>query len=146
MTTDSGVQVLVVDDDPVTVRTLESLLQRQGWTPSTARDGLDAMAKLDRQFFDVIICDIHMPGYGGLQFLRNVRDRGLDVPVVLMTDKPSIDTCIRSIELSAFRYLVKPIASDTLLEVVRLGLRANRLGRLKQDAMELRQSTAPFDH
>ena len=137
------VQVLVVDNDAITVRTVETLLRRQGWRTTTARDGLEAVACLDRQSFDVILCDIHMPGYGGIQFLRKVRDRGLDVPVVLMTDKPSIDTAIRAIEQAAFRYLVKPISHDTLIEVVRHGLRANRLGLLKQQALELRQSSAP---
>jgi EAL domain-containing protein (putative c-di-GMP-specific phosphodiesterase class I) len=78
-----------------------------------------------------------MPGYGGLEFLRNVRDRDLDVPVVLMTGKPTVDSSIRAVEYGAFRYLVKPVLPEALVDVIRHAVRLHKLARLKREALEL---------
>ena len=83
--------VLLVDDDYTLLRAYKNALNARGIVVETAMDGLDAKARLDKVAFDVVVSDINMPGYGGLEFLRAVRERDLDVPVVLMTGRPSID-------------------------------------------------------
>jgi EAL domain-containing protein (putative c-di-GMP-specific phosphodiesterase class I)/CheY-like chemotaxis protein len=132
-----GVRVLVVDDDPSILRASEAVLKRQGWIVETARDGLDARKRLQNGAFDVVVSDVNMPGYGGLEFLRNVRERDLDVPVVLVTGKPAVDSSIRAVEYGAFRYLIKPVPNDTLVEVIRHAVRFHKLARLKRQALEL---------
>jgi EAL domain-containing protein (putative c-di-GMP-specific phosphodiesterase class I)/ActR/RegA family two-component response regulator len=129
--------VLLVDDDYTLLRAYKTALNARGIQVDTAMDGLDAKAQLDKGAFDVVVSDINMPGYGGLEFLRRVRERDLDVPVVLMTGKPSVDSSIRAVEYGVFRYLVKPVAPESLLEIIRLGARLHRMARLKRQALEV---------
>ncbi|HMI89209.1 MAG TPA: response regulator [Polyangiaceae bacterium] len=98
---------------------------------------MDARKRLQNGAFDVVVSDVNMPGYGGLEFLRNVRERDLDVPVVLVTGKPAVDSSIRAVEYGAFRYLIKPVPNDTLVEVIRHAVRFHKLARLKRQALEL---------
>ncbi len=75
----------VVDDNHSLLRATVAVFERNGWRVVTANDGLEARARLKNNSFDVIVSDINMPGYGGLEFLRSVREQDLDVPVILMT-------------------------------------------------------------
>lgn len=129
--------VLVVDDDRSVLRSLQNIFVRQGWTVETALDGLDAQAVIKRRSFDVIISDVNMPGYGGLAFLRAVRELDHEVPVILVTGAPSVDSAIRAIEHGVFRYLVKPVANEALVEVTRLAARIHRMNQSNRRALEV---------
>lgn len=130
-------RVLLVDDDAVLLRAYKRVLTQEGWAVETALDGLEASQRLQEGAFEVIVSDINMPGYGGLGFLRGVRERDLDVPVILMTGKPTVDTSVRAIEYGVFRYLLKPLNQDTLVETVGRAARLHKLARLKRRALEI---------
>jgi EAL domain-containing protein (putative c-di-GMP-specific phosphodiesterase class I)/CheY-like chemotaxis protein len=130
-------RVLVVEDNHTVRRVTETVLARQGWSVTTANDGIDATQKVKAGAFDVIVSDINMPGSDGLEFLRCVREQDLDVPVILMTGEPCIESSIRALEYGAFRYLVKPVFNDKLLEVVRQAERLHKLGRVKRQAQAM---------
>ena len=132
-----ALHVLVVDDNHSLLRATQTVFERQGWKVMTAIDGHDAREKLRGSSFDVIVSDIHMPGFDGLEFLRIVREQDLDVPVILMTGNPSVESSIRALEYGAFRYLVKPVANEKLIEVARQADNLHKLGRIKQQAMKL---------
>lgn len=131
-----AVQILVVDDNHSILQATERVFKREGWTVTMAQDGLEAKEKLKERTFDIIVSDITMPGYGGLEFLRAVREQDLDVPVILMTGNPSIESSIRALEYGAFRYLLKPVGNDKLVETVRQGVRIHKLALLKRQALE----------
>jgi EAL domain-containing protein (putative c-di-GMP-specific phosphodiesterase class I)/ActR/RegA family two-component response regulator len=130
-------RLLLVDDDQAILKMYQNVLGPQGWKCEVARDGLDAKRLTQDHSFDVIICDINMPGYGGLAFLRLLRERDLDVPVILVTGTPSIDSTIRAIEHGVFRYLVKPVANGVLVETVSRAARFHKLAQLKRKALEI---------
>ncbi|HTF88883.1 MAG TPA: EAL domain-containing protein [Planctomycetota bacterium] len=130
-------RVLVVDDEPALLRVYVRLLRGQGYIVHRASDGNSALALLAEKHFDVIVSDIAMPGMDGLALLRVVRQRDLDVPVVLMTGDPTVETSIRALEYGALRYLVKPFEDQELLDVVALALRLHELARLKRQALDL---------
>lgn len=130
-------RLLLVDDEQALLRVQESVLSRDGWKVETARDGLEAKQAVEKRSFDVIVSDINMPGYGGLAFLRGVRERDLDVPVILVTGAPTVDSSIRAIEYGVFRYLVKPVMNDQLVEVVNRAAQLHKLARLKRQALEI---------
>src|SRR5215207_6165283 len=102
--------VLIVDDDPAvlleTIRTVEHL----GYRVVACGAGQDALEKLNQQAFDVMLTDVQMPGGGGLRLLRAVRDRDLDLPVILMTGTPELASAIAAVEYGAFHCLMKPVA------------------------------------
>jgi EAL domain-containing protein (putative c-di-GMP-specific phosphodiesterase class I)/CheY-like chemotaxis protein len=132
-----ALRVLVVDDNHSLLRAIAALFTRQGWTVTTALDGREGRDLLKRGSFDVIVSDVNMPGYGGLEFLRLVRETDLDVPVILMTGNASVESSVRAIEYGAFRYLIKPVPNEKMLEVVRQAARLHGLARLKREAISL---------
>src|SRR6185436_15906664 len=110
--------------------------EREGWYVETAKDGIEAKEKLEGNAFDVIVSDINMVGYGGLQILRSIHERTPDVPVVLMTGKPSVDSAIRAIDFDVFRYLVKPVRNDTIVDAIGLALKRRRGGAPDEEPAE----------
>jgi EAL domain-containing protein (putative c-di-GMP-specific phosphodiesterase class I) len=131
----AGAAVLLVDDDEDVLFTLEALLAEAGHRVESARDGREAAGRLDEaDRFDVIVSDIGMPGMDGLQLLQEVRARGVDLPVILMTGGPGIDTAIKAVELGALRYLLKPVQSDALRAAVETAARLSRIGRWRREA------------
>jgi DNA-binding NtrC family response regulator len=110
--------LLVVDDEPAIVRLFRTLLCAEGYTVEVATNGRQAVAHLDQQTFDTIISDIAMPQLDGIGLLRAVRERDLDVPVVLMSGNPSVETAAAAVEYGALRYLCKPIETEELLAVI----------------------------
>jgi EAL domain-containing protein (putative c-di-GMP-specific phosphodiesterase class I) len=130
-------RVLVVDDDALLRKGYERALMHRGWAVETASDGLEAKERVKHGTFDVVVSDLQMPGYGGMQFLRGLREQGLDVPVILLTGKPTIDSTLSAIEHGVFRYLLKPVSLERLEEVVSLAARLSKMASLKQKALDL---------
>lgn len=133
-------RVLLVDDEVALVRAWSRWLTIAGFEVSIAEDG-DAAVKLIESSprFDVIVSDIVMPNLSGIGLLRAIRDKDTDVPVVLATARPDIDTAVEAIELGVMRYLVKPVESIVLQMTVEKAVRYRRLADLKRQALELAQ-------
>jgi EAL domain-containing protein (putative c-di-GMP-specific phosphodiesterase class I) len=130
-------RVLLVDDDPDVLEVCAELLRESGHDVDTAADGFVAIERLREHSYDVIVSDIAMPGMDGLQFLRAVRGFDLDVPVILSTGNPALETAVRAVEEGAFRYLMKPVTAAELEETVRRAARLHALARLKRQSLEL---------
>ena len=130
-------RVLLVDDDADVRRDYARMLRRLGYEVDLAEDGKEAMVHLRATAYDAVVSDISMPQMGGLEFLRAVRERDLDVPVVLMTGDPGLGTAVEAVRYGAFRYLAKPTDFETLGEVLRSAVSMHRLARLKREALEL---------
>jgi EAL domain-containing protein (putative c-di-GMP-specific phosphodiesterase class I) len=130
----SAGRVLIVDDDEAVCRGYQKLLRRSGFETDVAYNGSMALTELDVKRFDVVLSDVGMPSLSGLQLLRAVRDRDLDLPVVLMTGAPGLDDAVQAVEHGAFRYLVKPIAPATLKEAIERAAAVHRVARLRRQA------------
>jgi len=129
--------VLVVDDDAYVVRSVQRLLETAGYAVTLAADGNAAMATIMGRSFDVVLSDIDMPGMTGVELLKVVRSHDLDVPVVLMTGAPSIETAIDAVSFGALQYLTKPMASGALLKAIERASRLHRMARMKREALEV---------
>lgn len=129
--------VLVVDDDATVARAFTRILRAAGYVVQTASNGRLAVDMLGRGDFDVVLSDIAMPGMDGVQLLRSIRERHLDIPVVLITGGPSIDTAVKAVEYGAFRYLTKPVENRELRAVVERALFVHRMARIKRQAAAL---------
>lgn len=128
-------RVLMVDDESALLEVWSEILADAGWEVDTASNGSKALEKLVQRSFDTILTDIDMPGLNGLQLLRAIRARDLDVPVILMTGNPRTETAIEAVEQGALRYLVKPVAAAILTEAVDAAVRLHRIARLKREAL-----------
>ena len=129
--------VLVVDDEKLLLALYVRVLQEAGFAAEGAVDGVRAAALLKERSFDVIVSDISMPGMDGLTLLRTVRERDFDVPVILMTGNPAVESAVKAVELGAQRYLVKPFDLQSLISVVEQAQRIHRIARLRRQAVEL---------
>jgi EAL domain-containing protein (putative c-di-GMP-specific phosphodiesterase class I)/CheY-like chemotaxis protein len=134
--------ILVVDDDEALARAMKRVLEGAGYSVTTAHDGNAAIATVQREPFDVIVSDIHMPGMTGVDLLRVVRAYDLDVPVILVTGEPSVETAMDAVSLGAMRYLPKPTPNDVLLGAVERASRLHRIAQVKREAFVLRGEDA----
>lgn len=132
-----NLSVLIVDDEVPLLRAYASVLRQAGYVVETAEDGDLARDLVAKRSFDVIVSDITMPGMDGIALLRAVREFDLDVPVVLITGTPSIDTAARAVTHGAFRYLLKPVEPPDLRQVVAEAASLHRLARLKREMLSL---------
>jgi len=126
-------RVLLVDDEQMLLAVGNRFLRRLGYEVDVASDGRAAIELLGKHRYDVVLSDISMPGLDGMQLLRAIRERHLDVPVVLMTGDPQVETAIQAIELGALRYLTKPVKLEDLERVVRMATRLERLAALRRE-------------
>src|SRR5580704_8350110 len=130
-------EVLVVDDEPVTARGYARALAAAGYKVSVAHDGREASVLAKGHRFDAIISDIAMPDMDGLALLRAVRETDLDVPMIFMTGSPALESALAAIEYGAFRYLVKPVAPDAIIETVGRAVRVHKLARIRREAAQV---------
>ena len=124
-----------MDDDPDVLSTLASLLEDAGYAVETAPDGRGAAARLGESAFDVVVSDIAMADVNGVQLLRGIRERDADLPVILMTGGPELESAIEAVEYGALRYLLKPFPPDTLQTAVATAVRLHRMARWKREAL-----------
>ncbi|MCL2776495.1 MAG: EAL domain-containing protein [Polyangiaceae bacterium] len=127
-------RLLIVEDDDHLRRSLVRSL-RPWYVIDEASDGKDASERLTSKRFDVVLSDINLPQVSGVDLLRLVRDCDLDVPVILMTGQPSLDTAIEAIDLGAFTYLKKPFEQGALERALGRASKLGRLARMKREAL-----------
>lgn len=134
--TNASATVLLVDDEPALLGATARLLHRAGFRTLRCSDGIQAMAALEANEVHAIITDIAMPNLDGLQLLRTVRRKDFDLPVILMTGGPTLDSAIDALEWGAFKYLLKPVDVDKLVKVTRQAVHLNLLARAKLEAFD----------
>ena len=129
-------RILLVDDHEAVLTVTRRVLEKSGAVVVTASNGDEALALLATQTFDAMVSDIQMPGISGLKLLRSVRERDLDLPVVLVTGNPGVQSAAEAVEYGAFRYLIKPVPSLELISVVERAAQVCRLARSKREYVE----------
>lgn len=138
-TSDSGSnsgrpRLLLVEDDDALRRSLVRILRRE-YAIDEAADGQEATEKLTKRTYDVVLSDINLPHASGVDLLRRVREHDLDVPVILMTGQPSIETAIQAVDLGAFTYLRKPFENGAVEQALSRASKLGRLARIKREAL-----------
>src|SRR5687767_1249665 len=115
-------RILIVDDDHGQRSLLETFLRAQGYETQSAASGEAALQLLREQNFAMLISDVRMPGMSGIETLRRVRQKHLDLPVLLVTAFADIRSAVTAMRDGAVNYLAKPIDLDELMASVRLAL------------------------
>jgi len=128
--------VVLVDDDPLALRALERSL-RPVAEVMAYRSADDAIEHVAVGGVSVVLSDISMPGMTGLELLRAVRRYDADLPVILITGVPTLESATKAIEYGVFRYLSKPFDREELCKSVRHASQLYRLAKMKREALEL---------
>jgi DNA-binding NtrC family response regulator len=123
--------ILVVDDDPVQRRLLEAALARAGHEVVLAEDGGAGLAALEGprgRDIAAVVLDLVMPGMGGLEVLQAMRERGIDIPVVVQTAQGGIETVVSAMRHGAFDFVVKPVSPERLQAAIAGALKVEARG------------------
>ena len=112
------IRLLVVDDDAGQRSLITSFLKGQGFETEVAESGEQALKKLEQATYEMMVSDVRMPGISGLETLHQIMERGISLPVVLVTAFPDIRDAVGAMRDGAVNYLQKPIDLDELLAIV----------------------------
>jgi EAL domain-containing protein (putative c-di-GMP-specific phosphodiesterase class I) len=129
-------KVLVADDEADLRSLIAEVLAEEGLAVTTAADAGTALTALREGDFDLVVSDICMPGPNGLEFLRQIREEDPDLPVLLVTGQPSLETAIQAVEHGALQYLIKPFSAGDLRAAARRGLNLRRMAALRREALD----------
>jgi len=110
--------ILIIDDEKGICLTFNRILEKEGYTVKTASTLCEVQESLNTYNFDVIISDILIPGTNGIALLKLIKERFPEIPVIMITGEPNIDTAIESVRQGAYDYLSKPITRQQLCQVV----------------------------
>lgn len=123
-------RILLVEDEPGLVLTLSDLLAAEGYQVDSAPDGPQGLAKAGSQHFDLIILDVMLPGKNGFEVCRELRQKGSDVAILMLTAKTQVVDRVVGLRLGADDYLAKPFDPAELLARVEALLRRVRKDKL----------------
>jgi two-component system, OmpR family, alkaline phosphatase synthesis response regulator PhoP len=126
-------RILIIDDEASLRQTLARILQRAGHEVTTAESGEMGLAILSNATFDLVYMDIRMPGMAGLDALKTMHASQPNLPVVLFTAQPDMQSAVEALRLGATDYLLKPLQPQVLLERTHAILSRQERERRKQE-------------
>ncbi|MEM1417698.1 MAG: EAL domain-containing protein [Myxococcota bacterium] len=129
-----------MDDDDALLRTFARALTRDGYEVDVAHTGEDAICSFEDGGYHVVVSDIALPGMTGIEVIDRVHAFDEDMPIVLITGMPTIETAIQAMDHGAMRYLLKPVDLDELRSVVAAAVRRRRALSLQRSAVEALES------
>lgn len=111
-------RILLVDDEEIVIRSCQRILRDGDYEIDVARNGLEALEKVNEHLYDVMILDIKMPKMDGIEVLRRVKEARPEIDVVMITGLHDISTAVQAMKLGALDYLPKPFEPGDFRELV----------------------------
>ena len=125
----SGASILIIDDEQDIRLSLRGILEDEGWRVSEASCGEDGLEMLCGGDFDLVFLDIWMPGMDGMETLRALREKGVDIPVIMISGHGNIETAVTALKGGAFDFIEKPLSLDSILAAAAKALEFSWLKR-----------------
>jgi two-component system nitrogen regulation response regulator NtrX len=127
--------LLLIDDDPNTLASLARAFRLAGHQATVCDNANHAVELVRAERFDLILSDVVMPGKTGMDLLKELKETGLQTPIVLISGQANIEMAVKATRLGALDFLEKPLSTDKLLLTVENAL---KLSRLEDENRELR--------
>ena len=108
-------KVLVIEDDPTVGQFVKRGLEEQRWAVDLVTDGEEGEALARSQPYDLVVLDLRLPGRSGQEVLRNLRARGFEKPILVLTAQDAVDAKVETLRAGADDYVTKPFAFEELL-------------------------------
>ena len=139
-------KILAIEDDRTVGQYVKRGLEEQRFHVDLAADGLEGLRLASGGQYDLIILDLRLPEMSGLEVLRNLRDRGLTVPILVLTAQDTVDFKVQALRTGADDYVTKPFSFEELLaRVEALGRRPQQLKSPVLRVLDLELDTATHE-
>ena len=125
----ANANILVVDDDPDIREVLKDRLESLGYNVFAGASGVEALELLEKQNPQIVLMDIEMPEMSGLEALKEIRKRQIDITVVMITAHGTIERAVEAIRQGAYDFIPKPFEPDHIALIVQRALERERLKR-----------------
>lgn len=129
-------KILIVDDEQSIRKSLKSILKRYNYLVDTAADYDEIKDTLFTENYDALILDIILPGINGVEILHKINKAELNLPTIMLTGAPSLETAKESVKYGAFDYLIKPVEPSVLLNQLKNAVSRKRLVDTKRKLNE----------
>ena len=113
--TKKNVKIMIVDDEPIKLSIMEEELREAGYTVTAVTNPLEAEPHLEKEYFDVVLTDLRMPGQDGISFLNDLKKRRPEQDVIVMTAYGTVETAVKAMKFGAYDYLQKPFSTEALM-------------------------------
>jgi len=120
-------KILVVDDDPIVLKSLKDLLAIRGFNPNTAIGGQEAICQLDQNEYDLVLLDLHMPYVSGHDVMDYINSNKIETSVIIVSGETSFEAAKNACTQGAYDFLRKPYATDELIITITNALKEKRL-------------------
>jgi two-component system nitrogen regulation response regulator NtrX len=128
--------ILVVDDEPGVRSMLEAILKDEGYGVAAVGTGEEGVTAATGRAFDALLLDVWLPGIDGIETLSQLKSRGVDAEVVMISGHGTIETAVKATKLGAFDFVEKPLSLEKTLLVLRNALRQRRLEKRNRSLLD----------
>jgi len=125
--------ILIIDDEASLRQTMARILQRAGYEVTTAADGKEGLALISEHTFDLVYSDIRMPDMSGLELLKIIHAKFPDLPVILFTAQPDLNSAVEAVRSGATDYLLKPLKPQAVIDRTDSVMETNLKERRKRE-------------
>ena len=129
----SSGHILIIDDEASLRQTMARILQRAGYEVTTAANGKEGLALVSEHPFDLVYLDIRMPDMSGLELLKIIHDKYSDLPIILFTAQPDVNSAVEALRRGATDYLLKPLNPQTVIDRTQTILEYQQNEKRKRD-------------
>lgn len=112
-------KILIIDDEKSIRKTLREILEYEKYQVDEAIDGIEGLSMIQKDKYDIILCDIKMPKMDGIEVLDKIMQMSADTPVVMISGHGNIETAVEAVKKGAFDFIAKPLDLNRLLVTIR---------------------------
>lgn len=112
-------KILIIDDEKSIRKTLREILEYEKYQVDEATEGMEGISLIQKEKYDVVLCDIKMPKMDGIDVLEKITESNADIPVVMISGHGTIETAVEAVKKGAFDFIAKPLDLNRLLVTIR---------------------------